>query len=68
MVVTLATTGSAGFPLWMESHSGNAADRVTLAAAAERMKQLCRSIKAAPDFLAVGDSAIYEACLVIPKG
>jgi transposase len=63
MVLILATTGIAGFPLWMESHSGNASDKVTLDAASQRMKQLCCSIKDAPDFLVVGDSAIYEACL-----
>jgi len=27
MVLNLATTGAAGFPIWMESHSGNASDK-----------------------------------------
>jgi transposase len=63
MVLNLATTGKAGFPIWMESHSGNASDKKILHEAAERMKTLCQSIKDAPTFMTVGDSAIYEACL-----
>lgn len=63
MVATLATTGSSGFPVWMESHSGNASDKTVLHEAAERMQALSQSIQASPHFLYVADSAMYESCL-----
>lgn len=62
MVLNLATTGKAGFPIWMEAHSGNASDKKILHEAAERMRTLCKAIKDAPSFMTVGDSAIYDAC------
>jgi transposase len=63
MVLNLATTGSAGFPIWMEAHSGNASDKKILQEAAKRMRTLCQGLKEAPSFMIVGDSAIYDACL-----
>jgi len=63
MVLLLATTGAANFPLWMESHSGNASDQTTMPAAAVKIKQFCRELKNAPDFIYVGDSAIYANIL-----
>ncbi len=62
MVLNLATTGKAGFPIWMEAHSGNASDKKILHEAATRMRSLCKGIKDAPSFMTVGDSAIYDAC------
>ena len=38
MTLLLATSGAANFPVWMESHSGNASDQTTLEAAAKRMQ------------------------------
>jgi transposase len=63
MVLNLATTGSAGFPIWMEAHSGNASDKKILQEAAKRMSTLCKGLKEAPSFMTVGDSAIYDACI-----
>lgn len=63
MVLNLATTGKAGFPIWMEAHSGNASDKKILHEAAQRMRALCKGIKDAPSFMTVGDSAIYDACI-----
>jgi transposase len=63
MVITLATTGKAHFPIWMESQSGNASDQRVLAEAAERMRALCKGLSEAPDFLYVGDSALYANIL-----
>jgi transposase len=63
MVLNLATTGKAGFPIWMEAHSGNASDKKIILEAGKRLNQLCRSIKDAPEFLTVGDSAMYDACM-----
>lgn len=63
MILNLATTGAAAFPIWMESHSGNASDKKILEAGASRMQAFCQRLKDAPDFLYVGDSAFYERCV-----
>lgn len=63
MVLLLATTGAANFPIYMESHSGNASDKETLPAAANRIHALCRGLKDAHDFIHVGDSAMYSNIL-----
>ena len=63
MTVLLATTGRAGFPVWMESHSGNASDKKTLEEAAQRMQKFCKALELAPSLLYVGDSAMYSNCL-----
>ena len=67
MVLHLATTGASAFPIWFEAHSGNASDKVVLQKAAARMKAFCAQLKAAPSFLFVGDSALYEKCVVEDK-
>lgn len=63
MVLNLATTGSAGFPIWFEAHSGNASDKKILLPVGKKLNQLCKKLKDAPEFLVVGDSAMYEACI-----
>lgn len=63
MVINLATTGAAGFPVWMEAHSGNASDKKILYECAKKMQSFCKQLKEAPSFLYVADSAIYESCL-----
>lgn len=67
MVLLLATTGAAHFPLWMESHSGNASDKTTMPAAAVKIRQLCQALADAEDFIYVGDSAIYSNILQSSK-
>lgn len=60
MTLLLATTGKSGFPVWMESHSGNASDKKTLEEAANRMQKFCKALSEAPaTLLYVGDSAMY---------
>lgn len=63
MVLLLATTGAANFPIWMEAHSGNASDKKTLADAAKRIQALCAGLNEAHEFIHVGDSAIYANIL-----
>jgi transposase len=63
MVINLATTGRASFPIWMESHSGNASDKKILPNAAERMKNFCKQLSLSSEFIYVGDSAMYENML-----
>ena len=63
MVLLLATTGAANFPLWMESHSGNASDQTTMPEAAVKIRRFCQGLANTPDFIYVGDSAIYANIL-----
>lgn len=63
VVLNLATTGAANFPIWMEACSGNASDKVVLQAAAAKMQAFCKELKDSPSFLYVGDSAMYERCV-----
>ena len=61
MILNLATTGSANFPIWMESHSGNASDKKILPDAVFNMNALCTKLAQPVDFLYVADSAILIA-------
>ena len=63
MIINLATSGAAGFPIWMEAHSGNASDKTIIQEATKKMKDFCAQLKAAPSFMYVGDSAMYENCV-----
>lgn len=63
MVLHLATTGSSGFPIWMEAHSGNASDKKTLIEAAQRMKAFKNELKIDKEFIFSGDSAFYSGAV-----
>ena len=63
VVLNLATTGVANFPIWMEACNGNASDKTVLQAAASRMKAFCKKLEDSPSFLYVGDNAMYERCV-----
>jgi transposase len=63
MVLLLATTGKAGFPIWMEAQSGNVSDKVSLHQGAERMSNFYEALKKSPNLLFVADSAAYDACV-----
>jgi transposase len=58
IVINLATTGAAGFPIWMESHSGNASDKKILHEAAERMQKFCSTLKQSPSFMYVAGTRL----------
>jgi transposase len=63
MILLLATTGAASFPVWMEAHSGNKSDQETLPNAAVKMRDFCKQLVSHPEFIVVGDSAIYSNIL-----
>ena len=63
MVLNLAITGKNSFPLWFESHAGNASDSKILHAATQRMQAFCKQLKNAPDLFYVADSAMYDRCV-----
>ncbi|MEO2043975.1 MAG: IS1634 family transposase [Nitrospinaceae bacterium] len=63
VVLNMATTGAAGFPIWMEAHSGNASDQVVLHESFQRMESFVKSMKHASNLLYVADSAAYSSCV-----
>jgi len=63
VVLNMATTGAAGFPIWMEAHSGNASDQVVLHESFQRMDTFVKSMKHASNLLYVADSAAYSNCI-----
>lgn len=67
MVLMMATSGKASMPIWMEALSGNVSDKVSLHATAMRLDAFVKTLEAAPDFICVGDSAIFDACLKTPN-
>ena len=63
VVINIATTGAAGFPVMMESHSGNVSDQKILYDAVKRMQKFCKGLNGLPEFMYVADSAIYNSCV-----
>lgn len=63
MVLNLAITGKNSFPIWFESHAGNASDSKILHAATQRMQAFCTQLRNAPDLFYVADSAMYDRCV-----
>jgi transposase len=60
LTLLLTTTGKAGLPIWMEGLDGNASDKKTLKAAADRVNSFYKKLQNAPDFLHIFDSAFYS--------
>jgi transposase len=63
VVLNMATTGAAGFPIWMEAHSGNASDQVVLHESFRRMQTFVKSMDHPSTLLYVADSAAYSSCV-----
>jgi transposase len=64
IVLAMATTGAAGFPIWMEVHSGNASDQKTLHEASVRMDSFIKDFDDKDrKLIYVADSAAYSACV-----
>lgn len=63
VVINIATTGAAGFPIMMESHSGNASDQKILYEAVKRMQKFSKEMNELPEFMYVADSAMYNSCV-----
>ena len=63
IVINMATTGAAGFSIWIESHSGNASNQTVLYESFKRMKKFLDSIEHTPNLLYVADSAAYSSCV-----
>lgn len=64
MILNLAITGKSHLPIWMSAHSGNASDKTILHQAAARIDRFTQGLKEAPSFIFVGDSALYEKCVL----
>lgn len=61
VVLSLTSSGPAGFPLWMEALDGNESDKKSLHASIEKMRKFSNELKASVDFTWVADSALYTA-------
>lgn len=63
VVLNMATTGASSFPLWMESHSGNASDQKVIPESFQRVEAFIKSIHDDAKFLYIADSAAYSNCV-----
>jgi transposase len=61
VMLSLTSSGQAGFPLWMEALDGNASDKKSLHASIEKMRKFSLELKASVEFTWVADSALYTA-------
>ena len=64
VVLSMATSGAAGFPIWMETHSGNSSDQKTLHESFVRMNNFIKGFDTEErKLIYVADSAAYAACV-----
>ena len=63
VVLNLAVTNKSDLPIFMASHSGNASDKDILIEATHQIEKCCKSLSESPEFIYVGDSAMYEKLL-----
>lgn len=59
IILSLTSSGPAGFPLWMEALDGNASDKKSFHDSLEKMTEFQKGLKEAPSFIFVADSALY---------
>ena len=61
VVLSLTTTGKAGFPCWMEALNGNSSDKVSFHETIKKVRRFSNEMKKAPNFTWVADCALYTA-------
>jgi transposase len=61
VMLSLTSSGQAGFPLWMEVLDGNESDKKSLHVSIERMRQFAQALKESIEFTWVADAALYTA-------
>ena len=59
LLLSLTTTGKAGFPIWMESLDGNSSDKSNFHDTLRKMTAFQRQLQEAPSFMFVADSSLY---------
>ena len=60
VVLSLTTTGSAGFPIWLEALDGNRSDKASFHETRAKVTAFQEQLKESPPFLWVADSALYS--------
>ena len=60
VVLSLTTTGSAGFPIWFEALDGNRSDKASFHETRTKVSAFQEQLEGAPPFLWVADSALYS--------
>lgn len=59
MVLSLTTTGDAGFPVWMEALNGNSSDKTSFHNTIALVQEFQKQLQEAPNFIWIADSALY---------
>jgi transposase len=59
IMLSLTTTGKAGFPIWMEALDGNSSDKINFHETLKKMTAFQQQLKEAPSFIFVADSSLY---------
>lgn len=60
VVLSLTTTGTAGFPIWLEVLDGNRSDKASFHETKAKVSAFQEQLEGAPPFLWVADSALYS--------
>lgn len=60
VMLSMAVTGPAELPFWMEPQDGNSSDKTSFHETIQQVRQFQRGLKGASDFLWVADSALYS--------
>jgi transposase len=59
VVLSLTTTGHAGFPVWMEALDGNSSDKTSFHETISKVKAFQKQLQESSKFIWVADSALY---------
>ncbi len=60
VMLSMATSGSADIPFWMEPHNGNSSDKKTFTETIKRVRDFQSALKQGDEFTWVADSALYN--------
>jgi transposase len=59
VVLSLTTSGEAGFPIWMEALNGNSSDKTSFHETITKVKEFQKQLQQSTPFIWVADSALY---------
>jgi len=68
VMLSLTSTGKAGFPIWMEALDGNASDKKSLHESLSKMKEFSENLAQSVSFTWVADSALYTIDKLLSAG
>lgn len=68
LILSLTTTGTAAFPIWMEALSGNSSDGKSFHETIKTVERFQDELKKSQDFIWVADSAFYSLRKLMEHG